>query len=127
MTSSLVPNQQRVLVADDERIIADTLQTILSRHGFEVIVAYEGKAAIEKARQFRPQIFLCDVMMPGMNGLEAAIQILAFTPECRVLLFSAQTSVFDLIQEARFRGHEFQVLLKPVQPSELLDRLRSLD
>ena len=126
MTSSLAPNRQRVLVADDEKIIADTIQMILPQHGFEVAVAYDGKTAIERARQFSPQVLLCDVMMPDMNGLEAALQIRAIVPECRVLLFSGQAGVLDLIQEARLRGHEFELLLKPIHPSELLDRLRSL-
>lgn len=127
MTSAFILNQQRVLVADDERIIADTLQIILSMHGFEVVVAYDGKAAIEKARQFNPQIVLCDLVMPNMNGMEAAIQIRAIIPDCRVFLSSALTDVFDLVEIACYRGHEFEPLLKPVHPEELLDRLRSLN
>lgn len=126
MTISRVPDKQRVLVVDDERIIADTLQIILSRQGFEVAVAYDGKTAIETARQLSPDIFLCDVMMPNMTGLETAMQIRAIIPGCRVLLFSGQASTLDLIQDARLRGHEFELLLKPIHPDELLDRIRSL-
>jgi DNA-binding response OmpR family regulator len=70
----------RILIADGERAIADTLQMILSRHGFEVVIAYEGKTALEKARQFSPRVFLCDVMMPDMNGVEVAIQVRAILP-----------------------------------------------
>ena len=125
MTTSSFPIQRRVLVADDERTIADTLQLILSQNGFEVAVTYDGASAIEKARLFNPQIFLCDVMMPGVNGVDAAIQMRALIPGCRVLLFSGQSAVFDMIQEARLLGHEFELLLKPIHPSELLDRLRS--
>jgi CheY-like chemotaxis protein len=117
----------RVLIADDEQIIADTLQMILSQHGFEVAVAYGGEAAIEKASQWRPGIFLCDVVMPDVNGIEAAIQVRALLPECRILLLSGQAGVHDLLQEARVRGHEFELLLKPLHPSELLDHLRSSD
>lgn len=65
-------------------------------------------------------------MMPDMNGLEAAIQVRASIPECRVLLFSGQAGALDLVQETLLRGHEFELLLKPIHPSELLDRLRSL-
>lgn len=126
MMSSPVPSQQRILVADDENIIADSLQMILFQNGFEVAVAYDGRTALEKAREFSPQIFLCDVMMPGINGLETAVQMRAILPECRVLLFSGQASALDLIQEARLRGDEFELLLKPIHPSELLDFLRSL-
>lgn len=126
MMSSLVPSQQRVLLADDEQIIADTLEMILSQDGFEVAVAYDGKTALEKARDFSPQIFLCDVMMPEMNGIETAIKMRALVPECKILLFSGQANSFDLIREARLRGHEFELLLKPIHPSELVKHLRSL-
>lgn len=119
-------SETRILIADDEPIIADTLQQILSQHGFEAAVAYDGKTAVEMVRQFGPQIFLCDVMMPEVNGMEAAIQVRATLPECRILLFSGQAGVYDLLQEARVRGHEFELLLKPIHPSELVDRLRSL-
>jgi CheY-like chemotaxis protein len=99
---------------------------ILSRHGFEVVIAYDGKTALEKARQFSPRVFLCDVMMPDMNGVEAAIQVRAILPECRIVLLSGQAGVYDLLLEARARGYEFELLLKPIHPSELLDHLRSL-
>ena len=116
----------RILIADDEQIVADTLRTIVSKHGFEVVVAYNGKTAIERVRQFCPQVLLCDVMMPDMNGVEVAIQVRAILPECRILLFSGPAGVHDLLQEARVRGHQFELLPKPIHPSELLDHLRSL-
>ena len=64
MTSVPIPNRQTILVADDERVIADTLKLILSQHGFDAAVAYDGNSAIEMARRFSPQLFLCDVIMP---------------------------------------------------------------
>lgn len=99
---------------------------IVCQHGFEVEIAYDGKTAIEKAQQFRPEILLCDVMMPDMNGVEVAIQMSTIHPECRIVLFSGQAGVPDLLQEARLCGQEFELLLKPTHPSELLDHLRSL-
>jgi CheY-like chemotaxis protein len=59
--------KQRILIADDERIIADTLALILSGIGFESIAAYSGETALEVAAQFRPAILISDVIMPGMN------------------------------------------------------------
>lgn len=119
-------SEMRILIADDEQTIADTLELILSKHGFEVAIAYDGKTAIEKARHFGPKVFLCDVIMSGMNGVEVAIQVRTFLPECRILLFSGQAGAHDLLQEAHVRGHQFDLLLKPIHPSELLDHLRSL-
>lgn len=122
------PNGQtrpRVLVADDERIIADTLELILNRNGFEAAAVYNGTNAVETARTFHPDIFLADVVMPGQSGIEAAIQICRMIPECRVVLLSGQAATSDLLREARQRGHEFEILLKPVHPTHLLSRLQA--
>jgi len=118
--------ERRVLVADDEEIIADTLEIILANNGFEAAAAYSGKAAIEKARDWGPHILLCDVLLPDINGVEVAIEVSSFLPECKVLLTSGQAGVRDLLQEARHRGHDFEILDKPIHPSELLEHLRSL-
>jgi CheY-like chemotaxis protein len=114
----------RVLIADDERIIADTLGLILNQNGFEAATVYSGQKAVEAAAAFRPQVFLADVVMPGMSGIEAAIQICMLIPECRVLLLSGQAATTDLLRDARVRGHDFEILLKPVHPTQLIDRLR---
>jgi CheY-like chemotaxis protein len=113
-----------VLVADDERVIADTLSLILSRNGFDTAAVYSGLRAVEVARTFYPDIFLGDVVMPGMSGIEAAIRICSMIPECRVLLLSGQAATSDLLHDARVRGHEFEILLKPIHPTQLLARLR---
>lgn len=116
----------RILIADDEPIIADTLRMILTQDGFEVAAAYDGKTAIERSRQFCPQIFLCDVMMPETNGVDAAIAVRTILPECKIVLFSGQAGVHDLLQGARSRGYEFELLLKPMHPADLLVHLRAL-
>jgi DNA-binding response OmpR family regulator len=113
----------RVLVADDESLIADSLRAILDKNGFDAIVAYDGEAAVDAAHAWRPDIFLGDVMMPRMNGIEAAVIIRAMLPECRVILFSGAATTADLQRDARIRGHSFEVLGKPIHPAELLARL----
>jgi len=119
-------NRPRILIADDERLIADTLSIILNQNGYDTATAYSGRKAVEAARQFRPNFFLGDVLMPDMTGIEAAIHIRAMVPECRVLLLSGQAATTDLLRDARVRGHEFEILLKPVHPERLIERLRSL-
>jgi CheY-like chemotaxis protein len=116
----------RVLIADDERIIADTLQMILAEEGLDAVAVYNGKEAIDKARDWKPCIFLSDVIMPEINGIEASIQISAICPKCKVLLFSGRAVVQDLLDEARQKGHNFTVLPKPVHPTALIDCLRSM-
>jgi CheY-like chemotaxis protein len=58
-----------------------------------------------------------------MNGIEAAIRIRESLPKCKVLLFSGQAATADLLENARLRGHEFEILAKPVHPQDLLAKL----
>jgi CheY-like chemotaxis protein len=113
----------RVLVADDESVIADTLRIILARNGYEAAAVYGGAEAVELARTWHPDLLLADVVMPGMSGIEAAIRIRALLPRCRVLLLSGQAATNDLMHDARRDGHEFEVILKPIHPTQLLARI----
>jgi CheY-like chemotaxis protein len=115
----------KVLVADDERVIADTLAIILNQSGFQATAVYSGEKAVEAARALQPDMLISDVIMTDMNGIDAAIQIRAMLPSCKILLFSGQAATADLLDRARVHGHEFEILAKPVHPQDLLARLRS--
>ena len=80
---------------------------------------------MEAAPAFKPDVLIMDVFMEGMNGIEASLQISAILPRCRVILFSGNTGTAELLQEAEAHGHFFEILAKPVHPSDLVDRLRS--
>lgn len=114
----------KVLVADDERVIADTLVIILNQSGFEATAVYSGENAVEIAREIKPDMLISDVIMNDMNGIDAAIRIRAMLPSCKILLFSGQAATADLLDRARGQGHEFEILAKPVHPQDLLARLR---
>lgn len=115
--------ETRVLVVDDERIIADTLALILRSRGFTVRTAYSGEDAVEAAVAMQPDILISDVVMGRMSGIEAAIEICRTLPNCRVILVSGQSITAELLKDAMERGHSFEVLTKPVHPQELLKRL----
>ena len=63
--------------------------------------------------------------MPGINGIDLAIRIKQLCPDCQVLLLSALTVSFDLQEQAKLQGHHFEILAKPVHPTELLARLKA--
>jgi CheY-like chemotaxis protein len=115
----------RVLVVDDEQVIADTLAKILDLNGYDASAVYTGTAAVESARSIKPDLVISDVIMPDMNGIEAAISIRGFLPTCKILLFSGQAATADLLENARAQGHEFEILAKPVHPSDLLAKLKA--
>jgi CheY-like chemotaxis protein len=114
----------RVLVVDDESMIRDTLVEILNGCGFEAVGVSSGDAALEILPRFSPDVVVSDVVMPGKNGVEAAIRIRELLPRCRVILISGQAATGDLLREAGEAGHEFEILAKPFRPQVLLGLLR---
>jgi CheY-like chemotaxis protein len=121
----MAANKPKVLVVDDERVIADTLAIILNQSGFDASAVYSGTDAVERARKTTPDLVITDVFMPDLNGIQAAIQIRSFLPSCKILLFSGQAATADLLENARAQGHEFEILAKPVHPQDLLAKLRT--
>lgn len=117
-------SKPRVLVADDEQVIANTLAIILNQSGFEARAVYSGEKAVEAIDEFHPDMLISDVIMTGMTGIEAAIQTREKLPNCKILLFSGQAATADLLERARSQGHEFEILAKPVHPTDLLAKLR---
>jgi CheY-like chemotaxis protein len=117
-------SKPRVLVADDEQVIANTLAIILNQSGFEARAVYSGEKAIDALDTFHPDMLISDVIMTGMTGIEAAIQTRLKLPHCKILLFSGQAATADLLERARTQGHEFEILAKPVHPTDLLAKLR---
>jgi CheY-like chemotaxis protein len=109
-----------VLVVDDESAIADTLAEILTRSGYTAMPAYDAEEALETALLMPPELLITDVMLPGMSGIELAVTVRRIFPDCKILLFSGQAAASDLLASAHRTGHEFQLLSKPVHPSDLL-------
>lgn len=115
----------KVLVVDDERIIADTLAMILNQSGFEARAVYSGERAVEMAGTFAPDMLITDVIMADLNGIDAAIMIRSLLPKIKILLFSGQAATADLLEKARSQGYEFEILAKPVHPQDLMARLKA--
>jgi CheY-like chemotaxis protein len=116
----------RVLVVDDEYLIAETLCAILNEHGFDATAANSGLEAIESARSLRPDVVLSDVLMPRMSGVDLGIRLREEFPDIRIFLFSGQTATSRMIREAEEKGHHFELFPKPIHPEELMNRLRGM-
>lgn len=118
-------SRPKVLVSDDERVIADTLALILNKDGFETRAVYTSKKALELAAQFQPDMLISDVLMTDINGVDAAIQMRAILPEIRVFLLSGQPATAEMLARSQAQDLGFEVLLKPVHPRDLLEKLRA--
>lgn len=117
------PTFHAVLIVEDEGRIAETISIILKKSGFLVLVAKSGEEAIQIISAFTPDWLLSDVVLGDMNGIDTAIRIRELCPACQMLLMSGNAMTSELLHDARLRGHDFEILVKPFHPIELLSRL----
>ena len=92
-----------ILVIDDERMVCDLLRAVLSRHGHEVLTAFDGRNGLALFEQHRPRFTLLDLHMPGMNGIEVLTRIHALDPRAAVIVLTGAGSA-DLENQARQMG-----------------------
>jgi DNA-binding response OmpR family regulator len=123
--SDLQSARPKVLIADDEKVIADTLALILNQGGFDAKAVYTSEKALEEASSFRPDMLISDVLMTDLNGVDAAIKMRAMLPEIRVFLLSGQTATAEMVAKSQARDLGFEILVKPVHPKDLLIKLKS--
>jgi CheY-like chemotaxis protein len=117
---SISQGEYIVFVVDDEIVISETLSAILNRAGFKAFSFTHARNAIAACRGAVPDLLISDVSMPEMTGVELAIYFRRTHPQCKILLFSGQAETTDLLLEARNGGYDFELISKPVHPSELL-------
>jgi CheY-like chemotaxis protein len=113
----------RVLVVDDHPDAADALAAVLELLGCPVLACHDGPSALKAAEEFRPQVCLIDLVMPGMDGLELASRLKAWAGR-RSLFLVAATALGDVESKAKtalagFHNH----LVKPVDATTLIDTL----
>ncbi|MFE4258708.1 response regulator [Streptomyces sp. NPDC056883] len=116
----------RVVIADDQDLVRTGFRMILTARGIDVVgVAADGVEAVSEVRRLRPDVVLLDIRMPRLDGLEAARQILAEAPECRVIMLTT----FDLDQYvyAALAAGASGFLLKDVTPEYLANAVRLVD
>jgi signal transduction histidine kinase/ActR/RegA family two-component response regulator len=116
--------RRRILVVDDNRDATDSLRLLLEVRGHEVAVAYSGPDGVETARRFQPELVLCDLGLPGMDGyaVARALKEERATAGVRLIAVSGYGSPTEQQRalEAGFERH----LAKPVEPEELLRLLQ---
>jgi len=114
------------MVVDDDPLINETLAAILKASGLAAITAPNAHAALDLARVIPPEIVITDMTMPGLSGLELAIELTRAVPDCDVILFYGQTTTTDIAGQMRRAGVNYITLAKPVHPADLLDAVSEL-
>ena len=119
--------KKRVLVVDDDRLVADTLCLIYKVNGFDSEARYSAAAGLERARSFAPNLLLCDVTMPEVSGLELAESLQDLLPETRLLMLTAYASNAAFVRAHSRRLHRpIKLLSKPCRPDDLLRESHAL-
>jgi len=115
-----------VMVVDDDPDLAGNLSDILNENGFRVSLASSGKEALERARQNDVDVYLIDVKMPVMNGLDTYLAIKDIRPKARALLITGyRQEASDLVEQA-LSGNAMACLSKPLDVGLLLQMLREI-
>lgn len=112
---------QRLLVVDDEKVIAETVALIARHNGYEAFAACSGQEALQALERFRPDILLTDYSMPGMNGYALMEAVATELPGCRLFLLTAFSDLPKLPDDSRLPV--FRLLNKPLHPNDLLAAL----
>jgi DNA-binding response OmpR family regulator len=128
MSALETPRPRRILVVDDDHLVADTLALVFGRTGYEVRVRYTAETALDCARTFRPDLLLSDVSLPGgTDGFALIRQVSGLLPSCQVLIFTGSQPTSDTLRhQARTLPRPPAILTKPCPPTELLREIDAL-
>jgi two-component system, OmpR family, response regulator MprA len=114
----------RVLVAEDDRAVRESIERALSFEGYEVLTAPDGSEAIQRVLNDKPDAIVLDVMMPHVDGLEVARRLRTAGVKTPILMVTARVEITDRVAGLDAGADDY--LIKPFALPELLARLRAL-
>ena len=117
---------ERILLVDDDPDIIDILKYNLTKEGYNLDYAKNGKEALDKAREFLPDLILLDVMMPEMDGVEVCREIREMNELKDVLIAFLTARGEDYSQIAGFEAGADDYISKPIKPRVLTSRIKGL-
>lgn len=117
---------RKILVADDEPNIVISLEYLLQREGYTVLVARDGQQALESIARERPELVLLDVMMPKKTGFEVcqAVRASAALPATKILMLTAKGRDTDVAKGLALGANAY--LTKPFSTRELVQKVAAL-
>ena len=117
----------RVLVVDDDRLVADTLSMIYNANGYEAEASYSAAEGFARAKDFSPALVICDVTMPEESGLQLAERMQDAMPGTNLLMLTAYASnAAAVTAHSRRLRRPLKLLNKPCRPDDLLRESRAM-
>jgi DNA-binding response OmpR family regulator len=119
-------NSKKILVVDDEASVVKLVRFLLEKNGFEVYVAYDGKEAVDMAKEILPDLILMDVMMPKMDGNEATriLKKVDLTRTIPIIILSALGQESEVANGLESGAVDY--LVKPFNPKDLVSRVTKM-
>ena len=116
----------KVLIADDEPNIVVSLEFMMKREGYEVLVAHDGRQALDMIRRERPNLVLLDAMMPGMSGFDVceAVRDDEQARETRILMLTAKGRETDVARGVGAGADAY--VIKPFSTRDLMQKVREM-
>ena len=114
----------RVLLVEDDRSITSFVEPELERLGFRVRCAYDGPSGLNEAREFRPEIVVLDIMLPGLDGVRVLKEIRSRGSKVPVIMLTARDATLDKVHSLDLGADDY--VTKPFEMEELLARMRAL-
>lgn len=114
----------KILIVDDAAFSRTLLEGILSPEGYEIIQACSGREAIAKYEEFRPDLVIMDIVMPGLQGTQAAKSILSADPGAKIIMCTA-TGQESIVNEAIKDGVRAYIV-KPLKADDVLEVVKSV-
>lgn len=115
-------SQPTILIVDDEVLTLNNLKKVLEKEGYEVLIADSGEAALEIVEQFKPQILLLDLMLPGISGIEVLKRVKESGGETLVIMMTAYEILERAVEAMKLGAYDY--LLKPFRLNDLRSTLR---
>lgn len=115
-------NTKKILVVDDDKNICELLNIYLKNEGYNVVFAYDGSDAVNKAKEEKPDLIVLDVMMPIINGWEACKLIRQFTA-VPIIMLTALDTLENKVQGLNIGADDY--IVKPFEPVEVLARINA--
>ena len=116
-------DKQRILIVDDDNNIAELISLYLVKECYDTLIVNDGESALEKIPEFRPDLMLLDIMLPGIDGYEVCRQVRA-NSDLPIIMLSAKGETFDKVLGLQLGADDYMV--KPFDSKELVARVKAV-
>ena len=115
--------KQRILIVDDDENIAELISLYLMKECYETYIVNDGEAALKIFPEFKPNLILLDLMLPGIDGYQVCRELRA-TSQVPIIMLSAKGEIFDKVLGLELGADDY--MIKPFDSKELVARVRNL-